>query len=128
MKFHDYSEVLLKRQIWLGVCRSRGKRIFFICLLWKHSHDFLLIFRNLWGNVENYLGRVFFRHILIILKSEYANKTMLFTFSQGKFFPGTHNQSTCSDFFPYFTRGIGTIIRGILFLEWPEYVPKKTRP
>ena len=39
-----------------------------------------------------------------------------------KLFPGTHSQS--NDFFPYFTRGIGAMIRGILFLEWPEYVSK----
>ena len=32
------------------------------------------------------LERVYLGHILVILKSEYANKTMLFTFSNTKIF------------------------------------------
>ena len=43
------------------------------------------------------LGRVFLGHILVILKSEYANKTVLFTFPHTKTFSGTHSQ--CSDYF-----------------------------
>ena len=47
--------------------------------------------------------RVFLgHHILVIQKSEYANKTMLFTFLYTKSFPGTHSQ--CIDFFPHFKR------------------------
>ena len=48
--------------------------------------------------------------IMVILNLEYANKTMLFTFSHTKHFQGTHACSQHSDLFSYFmTENIYTV-------------------
>ena len=57
-------------------------------------------------------------HILAILKPEYTIKTMLLTFS---YTPGTHAYGKNSDFFPYFTKGIGKIFRD-RFCFWNSHV------